>query len=261
MFERFTERARQAVIAAQAEARELRTGHVGSEALLLGLLRDEDCLAARALAPFDVTLERARAQVMRRVASGDEPPPSGQIPFTPRTKQVLERALQEGLELRHNHIGTEHLLLGIAEVDEGVAIEVLHDFDLDSQKIRDAVIGLLSGGEAEPETQRGRIRPPMPHWRGKRRVSRAFSVEGSGPEGGFRVEPGDHVVRLLLSAAARALEDGRTEMTAADLLIALSRDEQTGPLLGNLGAGEAAIRAALEDQATSDGPPEAATGS
>jgi hypothetical protein len=97
--------------------------------------------------------------------------------------------------------------------------------------------------------------------RGTRCVTRALRVEGSGPEGGFRVEPGDHVVRLLMRAAARALEDGRTEMTAADLLIALSRDEQTGPLLGKLGAGEAAIHAALEDQAVSDGPPEAATGS
>ena len=261
MFERFTERARQTLVAAQEEARELRTGHVGSEALLLGLLRDEDCLAARALASFDVTLERARTEVMRRVASGDEQPPSGQLPFTPRTKQVLERALREGLELGHNHIGTEHLLLGIAELDEGVAIEVLRDFDLDSQKIRDAVIGLLSGAEPEPETQHGRSQPSMPHLRGTRRVTRALRVAGSGREGGFRVEPGDDVLRLLMSAAARALEDGRTEMTAADLLIGLSRDVQTGPLLGKLGAGEAAIRAALEDQATSDGPPETATGS
>lgn len=261
MFERFTERARQAIVAAQEEARELRTGHVGSEALLLGLLRDKDCLAARALASFDVSLERARTVVMRRVASGDEPSPSGQLPFTPRVKQVLERALQEGLELGHNYLGTEHLLLGIADVDDGLAIEVLRDFDLDSQKIRDAVIGLLSGAEPEPETQRGRSRPPMPHWRGGRRVTRASGLASAGLAGGFRVEPGDDVVRLLMSTAARALEDGRTEMTAADLLIALSRDEQTGPLLGKLGVGEAAIRAALEDQATSDGPPETATGS
>jgi hypothetical protein len=261
VFERFTERGRQAVVAAQEEARELRTGHVGSEALLLGLLREDAGLAARVLASFDVTLERARAQVVRRVSVGDGPAPPGQIPFTPRAKQVLERAVQEGLELGHNYVGTEHLLLGIAEVDEGVAIEVLRDFDLDSQKIRDAVIGLLSGAEPDPETQRGRSRPPMPHWRGGRRVTRATGIASPGPAGGFRVEPGDDVVRLLMGAAARALEDGRTEMSATDLLIALSRDEQTGPLLGKLGAGEPAIRAALDDQATSNGPPEAATGS
>jgi ATP-dependent Clp protease ATP-binding subunit ClpC len=156
VFERFTERARQALIGGQEEARELRTGHVGSEALRLGLLRDEDWLAARALASFGVTLDRARAQVVRRVSAGEDPAPSGQIPFTPSAKQVLERALQEGLKLGHNYLGTEHFLLGIAEVDEGLAIEVLRDFDLDSQKIRDGVIGLLSGGEVQPETQHGR---------------------------------------------------------------------------------------------------------
>jgi hypothetical protein len=88
-----------------------------------------------------------------------------------------------------------------------------------------------------------------------------MSMEGSGPEGDFRIEPGDDVVRLLMNAAARALEDGRTKITAADLLIALSRDESTGPLLAQLGAGEAAIRAALERLGASDEPPEAAAGS
>jgi ATP-dependent Clp protease ATP-binding subunit ClpC len=247
IFERFTERARGAVDAAQEEARVLRTGYVGSEALLLGLLRVEEGLAAQVLASFDVTLARARAQVVRRVSVGENPSPE-QIPFTPRAKQVLERALEEALKMGHNYVGTEHVLLGIAEVDEGVGIAVLRDFDLDSQKLRDAVIRLSS-------------RPPRSRWRGRQRVARARSVEGSMLERGFRVKPRDDVLSILMSAAARALEDGRTEMTIADLLIALSRAEQTGPLLARLGAGEAAIRAAFEGHGTSEEPPDAAGGS
>jgi ATP-dependent Clp protease ATP-binding subunit ClpA len=247
IFERFTERARGAVDAAQEEARVLRTGYVGSEALLLGLLRVEEGLAAQVLASFDVTLARARAQVVRRVSVGENPSPE-QIPFTPHAKQVLERALEEALKMGHNYVGTEHVLLGIAEVDEGVGIAVLRDFDLDSQKLRDAVIRLSS-------------RPPRSRWRGRQRVARARSVEGSMLERGFRVKPRDDVLSILMSAAARALEDGRTEMTIADLLIALSRAEQTGPLLARLGAGEAAIRAAFEGHGTSEEPPDAAGGS
>jgi ATP-dependent Clp protease ATP-binding subunit ClpA len=246
MFERFTERAREAVVAAQEEAGVLRTGYVGSEALLLGLLRVEEGLAARVLASFDVTLDRARAQVVLRVSVGENPTPEP-IPFTPRTKQVLERALEAALEMGHNFVGTEHVLLGIADVDEGVAIGVLRDFDLDGQKIRDAVIR-LSG-------------PPGRRWPGRRGVGRASAGPGSVLTGGFRVEPRDDVRRILMSAAARALEDGRTEMIPADLLIALSRAEQTGALLAGLGAGEAAIRAAFEDQGTSEEPPEVAAGS
>jgi hypothetical protein len=148
----------------------------------------------------------------------------------------------------HNYVGTERVLLGIAGVDEGVAIGVLRDFDVDGQKIRDLVIRLTS-------------RPPGPRWRGRRGVGRASVGPATLLEGGFWVVPGDDVRRILMSAAARALEDGRTEIAPVDLLIALSRAEQTGPLLAGLGAGEAAIRGAFEDQGTSEEPPEAASGS
>lgn len=253
MFERFSEAARQAVLAAQDEARNLRHGQIDSEHLLLGLLRDEDSLAARALASLEVTLERARVEIVQRVSPAESQPTSGQIPFTPRATQVLERAEQEGMELGHNYVGSEHLLLGITAVDDGVGMSVLRDLGLDAETIRGAVIRLLSGPGDAP-LRRSRCRGAT------RRIARASPAEESMLESGIRVDPAQDVVRLLMSAAARALEDGRTEMTASDLLISLSRDEQTAPVLAGLGAGEAAIRAALARRGTSQRPPEAAAG-
>src|SRR4028118_2140761 len=120
MFERFTERARQVVVLAQEEARILKHNYIGTEHILLGLLREEEGLAARVLESLDITVERVRAQVVRIVGSGEEVT-SGQIPFTPRAKKVLELALREALSLGHNYIGTEHILLGPVPEDEGLA--------------------------------------------------------------------------------------------------------------------------------------------
>src|SRR6266513_2961377 len=106
LFERFTERARQVVVLAQEEARTLKHNYIGTEHILLGLLREEEGLAARVLESLDITVERVRAQVVRIVGSGDEVT-TGQIPFTPRAKKVLELALREALSLGHNYIGTE----------------------------------------------------------------------------------------------------------------------------------------------------------
>ena len=135
MFERFTERARQVVVLAQEEARTLKHNYIGTEHILLGLLREEEGLAARVLESLDITVERVRGQVVRIVGSGEEVT-SGQIPFTPRAKKVLELALREALSLGHNYIGTEHILL---------------DLDADSEKIRNEVIRMLSG----PSGRRG----------------------------------------------------------------------------------------------------------
>ena len=112
MFERFTERARQVVVLAQDEARALKHNYIGTEHILLGLLREEEGLAARVLESLDITVEEVRAQVARIVGQGDEVT-TGQIPFTPRAKKVLELALREALSLGHNYIGTEHILLGL----------------------------------------------------------------------------------------------------------------------------------------------------
>src|SRR5258707_1640406 len=144
MFERFTERARQVVVLAQEEARTLKHNYIGTEHILLGLLREEEGLAARVLESLDITVERVRSQVVRIVGSGEEVT-SGQIPFTPRAKKVLELALREALSLGHNYIGTEHILLGLVREDEGVAARILLDFDADSEKIRNEVIRMLSG--------------------------------------------------------------------------------------------------------------------
>src|SRR6201747_1511896 len=144
MFERFTERARQVVVLAQEEARTLKHNYIGTEHILLGLLREEEGLAARVLESLDITVERVRSQVVRIVGSGEEVT-SGQIPFTPRAKKVLELALREALSLGHNYIGTEHILLGLVRENEGVAARILLDFDADSEKIRNEVIRMLSG--------------------------------------------------------------------------------------------------------------------
>src|SRR5829696_4535734 len=122
MFERFTERARQVVVLAQEEARTLKHNYIGTEHILLGLLREEEGLAARVLESLDITVERVRAQVVRIVGSGEEVT-SGQIPFTPRAKKVL----------------------GLVRENEGVAARILLDFDADSEKIRNEVIRMLSG--------------------------------------------------------------------------------------------------------------------
>ena len=150
MFERFTERARQVVVLAQDEARALGHNYIGTEHLLLGLLREEDGLAARVLETLDVTVEEVRAQVALIVGQGDEVK-TGQIPFTPRAKRVLEIALREALQLGHNHIGTEHILLGLVHEGGGVAMRILLDLDVDAQTARNEVIRVLSGGSAPVE--------------------------------------------------------------------------------------------------------------
>ena|SRR5688572_19664778 len=146
MFERFTERNRQVVVLAQDAARKLKHNYIGTEHLLLGLLREEEGLGARVLVSMDITAEEVEQQVKRIVGEGDEAT-SGQIPFTPRAKKVLELALREALSLGHNYIGTEHTLLGLVRENEGVAARILLDFDADADKIRNEVIRMLNLGK------------------------------------------------------------------------------------------------------------------
>ena len=148
MFERFTDRARQVVVLAQEEARTLKHSYIGTEHFLLGLLREEEGIAARVLESLDITVQRVRVQVIRIGGLGEEVT-SGEIPFTPRAKKVLELALREALSLDHDYIGTEHILLGLVRVNEGVAARILLDFDADSERIRNEVARALSVGEAD----------------------------------------------------------------------------------------------------------------
>jgi ATP-dependent Clp protease ATP-binding subunit ClpC len=169
VFERFTERARQVVVLAQDEALRLRHNYIGTEHLLLGLLREEEeegGIAARVLESLNVTLDEVRPQVAQIVGQGDEVT-TGQIPFTPRAKKVLELSLQEAATLGHDYIGTEHILLGLARESDGVASRVLLDLGVDAETIRNAVLQTLSGGPAleqrgRPSRRVGVARPLRP---------------------------------------------------------------------------------------------------
>ena len=158
MFERFDEHARQVVVLAQDESRALRHNYIGTEHLLLGLLREEEGLAARVLESLDITVEEVRAQIARIVGQGDEVT-TGQIPFTPRAKKVLELALREALSLGHSYIGTEHILLGLVRENEGVAARIMLDFDADSEMIRNEIIRFMSGAGPSEKRPRGANEP------------------------------------------------------------------------------------------------------
>ena len=144
MFERFTDRARRVVVLAQEEARLLNHNYIGTEHILLGLIHEGEGVAARALESLGISLEGVREQVEEIIGKGGTLP-SGHIPFTPRAKKVLELSLREALQLGHNYIGTEHILLGLIREGEGVAAQVLSKLGADLAKVRQHVIQLLSG--------------------------------------------------------------------------------------------------------------------
>jgi ATP-dependent Clp protease ATP-binding subunit ClpC len=148
MFERFTDRARRVVVLAQEEARMLNHNYIGTEHILLGLVHEGDGVAAKAMAAMEISLEKVRQQVEEIIGRGAQAP-SGHIPFTPRAKRVLELSLRESLQLGHNHIGTEHILLGLIREGEGVAAQVLVRLGADLNRVRQQVIQLLHGGKGE----------------------------------------------------------------------------------------------------------------
>ncbi len=151
MFERFTDRARRVVVLAQEEARMLSHNYIGTEHILLGLIHEGDGIAAKALESLGISLEAVRAQVEEIIGQGQQAP-TGHIPFTPRAKKVLELSLREALQLGHNYIGTEHILLGLIREGEGVAAQVLQKLGADLNRVRQQVIQLLSGYQGK-ETQ------------------------------------------------------------------------------------------------------------
>ncbi|MBP2436612.1 ATP-dependent Clp protease ATP-binding subunit [Microbacterium amylolyticum] len=151
MFERFTDRARRVVVLAQEEAKMLNHNYIGTEHILLGLIHEGEGVAAKALESLDISLDAVREQVQDIIGQGQQQP-TGHIPFTPRAKKVLELSLREALQLGHNYIGTEHILLGLIREGEGVAAQVLVKLGADLNKVRQQVIQLLSGyqGGKEP---------------------------------------------------------------------------------------------------------------
>ena len=150
MFERFTDRARRSVVLAQEEARGLGHTWVGTEHLLLGVIREGDGVAAKALQAMGISLDRVRQRVEEIIGAGPQPSPSGPIPFTPRAKKVLELSLREAQQLGHNYIGTEHLLLGLIREGDGVAAQVLVIQGVDLNRARAQVIALLTGRPGRP---------------------------------------------------------------------------------------------------------------
>ena len=199
MFERFTERARQVPVFAQEEARAFGHDYIGTEHLLLGLLREQEGIAARVLESLRVSVDEVRARVAE-IAGPGEPSSVGQIPFTPRAKQALELSLREALALGHNHIGTEHLLLGLVRVTEGVAAQILLDLGHDAETIRNAVLAVPGGPRPD------RPRAPLPPWRHRRRRFRALAAarEEALEEGNY-----DLARKLLELDRPRGPEHGR----------------------------------------------------
>ncbi len=156
MFERFTDRARRVVVLAQEEARLLNHSYIGTEHILLGLIHEGEGVAAKALESLGISLEAVRSQVEEIIGTGGSSP-SGHIPFTPRAKKVLELSLREALQLGHNYIGTEHILLGLIREGEGVAAQVLVKLGADLSRVRQQVIQLLSGYQGPSRFVRWRL--------------------------------------------------------------------------------------------------------
>ncbi len=201
MFERFTDRARRVVVLAQEEARRLNHDYIGTEHVLLGLIHEGEGVAAKALESLDVSLEAVRSEVEAIIGRGPDIP-TGHIPFTPRAKKVLELSLREALQLGHNYIGTEHIVLGLIREGEGVGAQVLTKLGATLGKVREEVIGLLSGPEPIPEEGTGMRweRPPDMHLSRRSNAAIVLADEIAEKRGRRSIEPED-LLRALLALA------------------------------------------------------------
>ncbi|MEA2702437.1 MAG: ATP-dependent Clp protease ATP-binding subunit ClpC [Actinomycetota bacterium] len=215
MFERFTDRARRVVVLAQEEARLLDHDYIGTEHLLLGLIQEREGLAAKALEELGISLDNVRTQVVDMIGRGVRAP-KGHIPFTARAKKVLEFSLRSALELGHNYIGTEHILLGLIREGTGVAAQVLGRLGADAQRVRDQVTALLSEYAAA-----GRARPE---------AITSIPYEAANLAGGKVIEPEHYLLAILAlpdTRAARAL--AALGVTREALETALAALDPPGP--------------------------------
>ena len=227
MFERFTDRARRVVVLAQEEARMLNHNYIGTEHILLGLIHEGEGVAAKALESLDISLGGVREKVQEKIGPGQNAP-SGHIPFTPRAKKVLELSLREALQLGHNYIGTEHILLGLIREGEGVAAQVLVELNADLNKVRQQVIQLLSGYQGGNQEKAG---------------------AGVGQGGGSEGQPSGSVVldqfgRNLTAAAREAQLDpvvGRDYERERVMQVLARRTKNNPVLIGEPGVGKTAV--------------------
>ncbi|MFM8529272.1 MAG: ATP-dependent Clp protease ATP-binding subunit [Ilumatobacteraceae bacterium] len=233
MFERFTDRARRVVVLAQEEARLLNHSYIGTEHILLGLIHEGEGVAAKALETLGISLEAVRAQVEEIIGQGGSSP-SGHIPFTPRAKKVLELSLREALQLGHNYIGTEHILLGLIREGEGVAAQVLVKLGADLARVRQQVIQLLSGYQG---TQGGK-----PEGAAKESGSTERGSKDEGDKGNSQVL--DQFGRNLTQLAREKKLDpviGRAREMERVMQILSRRTKNNPVLIGEPGVGKTAI--------------------
>jgi ATP-dependent Clp protease ATP-binding subunit ClpC len=232
VFERFTDRARRVVVLAQEEARLLNHNYIGTEHILLGLIHEGEGVAAKALESLGISLEAVRSQVEEIIGQGGSSP-SGHIPFTPRAKKVLELSLREALQLGHNYIGTEHILLGLIREGEGVAAQVLVKLGADLSRVRQQVIQLLSGYSGSGQ---GEGSEP-----GKEKVG-GSADRGDGAQGGSAVL--DQFGRNLTQNARDKTLDpviGRMRETERVMQVLSRRTKNNPVLIGEPGVGKTAI--------------------
>ena len=237
MFERFTDRARRVVVLAQEEARMLNHNYIGTEHILLGLIHEGEGVAAKALEAMDISLESVREQVEEIIGQGTQAP-SGHIPFTPRAKKVLEYSLREALQLGHNYIGTEHILLGLIREGEGVAAQVLTNLGADLPRVRQQVIQLLNGYQGGSSSPEGTPEPAA-----------AAAVPSSSPSRGRGGTPSTSLVldqfgRNLTAAAREGKLDpviGREKEIERIMQVLCRRTKNNPCLIGEPGVGKTAV--------------------